>query len=252
MEADGSAAVLIKTVNVPYRLLYICSIVLLISACAESELDPDTDRLGLQYFPLEVGSYRIYDVVEKNYTVLGVTTDIYELKESVADSNVNAGNNLQYIIHRSTRANDTEQWKLDSVWTAQINTSYAVLVENNLPLMKLTFPIVHDSTWNGNALNSQSFDEYRFDTSLNDTIIAENEFQNLVGVIQQDRFEDILGLTEKSEIYAPDVGLLIKESTELRYCTEQDSNGNTILCDNIVQIEAGREITMTLKEYGKE
>lgn len=235
-----------------YKLIYIFSICIFFSACSESEIQLDTDRLGMHYFPLEVGDYRVYDVVETQYTVLGVTSETYELKEAVADSGLNAANNLQYIIHRSTRLDDTEQWHLDSVWTARRNTSYAVLVENNVPLIKLSFPIVHDSTWNGNALNSQIFDEYRFDTTINDTTIADNEYQNLVQVIQNDRFEDILGLTEKYETYAPNIGLLIKESTVLRYCTEEDSNGNNVLCDNIAQIESGREITMTLKEYGKE
>ncbi|MEO9966972.1 MAG: hypothetical protein ABJF11_14335 [Reichenbachiella sp.] len=233
-----------------YRFFFIC--LWSITSCSESEIAIDTDRLGLHYFPLEVGDYRIYDVVEKNYSVLGVTEEVYELKESIEDSSLNASNNLQYIVHRSTRIDDTESWHLDSIWTARKSTELAILTENNVSLLKLTFPIVHDSTWDGNALNSLSIDTYRYDTMISDSTLAGEELQNLVKVVQNDRFEDVLGLNERSETYAPDIGLVIKESSILKYCTEQDEDNRTQLCDNVIQIESGREIVMTLKEYGKE
>lgn len=213
-------------------------------ACSESEVTSDADRLGLNYFPLEVGDYRIYDVVEKNYSVLGVTEEIYELKQSVADSNLNAGNNLQYIIHRSTRINSTESWHLDSIWTAQKTTSLAVLTENNVPFVKLSFPIEHKLEWDGNGLNTLASETYWYDTEVPDTTLSETVYQNIVKVIQSDRGEDFLGLENRSETFAPDAGLIIKESTILKYCQTD--------CNAEKEIQSGREIIMTLKEYGKE
>ncbi|WP_084370547.1 hypothetical protein [Reichenbachiella faecimaris] len=213
-------------------------------SCSESELASDTDRLGLNYFPLEVGNYRIYDVVETKYTVLKTTVDIYELKESVADSSLNISGNLQYIIHRSTRADGTESWTLDSIWTAQKSTSIAVLTENNVPFVKLSFPIAHEREWDGNGLNALDSEFYWYNTELADTALSGVIYQDLVKVIQNDRGEDFLGFENKSEIFAPDIGMIIKESAILSYCQTA--------CATEKEIQSGRELMMTLKEYGKE
>lgn len=222
---------------------YLLFISFLIS-CSDSEIDLDTDRLGLHYFPLEVGDYRIYDVQETIYSVLGVTTAYYELKESVADSNLNASNNLQYIIHRSTRFDAAESWHLDSIWTAQKTTSLAVLNENNVPFVKLSFPIEHKLEWDGNSLNSLADEIYWYNTQLPDTTILDSLYQDIVQVIQNDSGEDILGLEERSEIFAPNIGMIIKESVILKYCQTE--------CNAEKEIESGRELIMTLKAYGKE
>lgn len=213
-------------------------------SCSESEVILDTDRLGLHYFPLEVGDYRIYDVEESNYSVLGVTTENYQLKEFVADSNLNASNNLQYIIHRSTRLNETEPWQLDSIWTAQKSTSIAVLTENNVPFVKLSFPIEHQVQWNGNSLNSLAEENYWYNTQIPDTTLLDSLYQDIVQVVQNDRGEDFLGLENRSETFAPHVGMIIKESVILKYCQTE--------CATEKEIESGRELVMILKEYGKE
>lgn len=213
-------------------------------SCSESEIASDTDRLGLHYFPLEVGNYRIYDVEETNYTVLETVTTNYELKESVSDSNYNAGGNLQYIIHRSTRLDETESWKLDSIWTAQKTTNIAVLTENNVPFVKLSFPIEHELEWDGNGLNTLASEVYIYNTELPDTTLSEMLYQNIVKVIQSERGEDFLGFEMKSETFAPNVGMIIKESSVLKYCQTE--------CETEKEIQSGRDIVMTLKTYGKE
>ena len=43
--------------------------VFVLGACSEKNITLDQDRLGLEYFPLEVGQYRIYDVNEILYTI---------------------------------------------------------------------------------------------------------------------------------------------------------------------------------------
>lgn len=241
--AAGLVIVSTNQSNVRFSVLLLFALSLLAS-CSESDIVSDTDRLGLNYFPLEVGNYRIYDVLETKYTVLGVTTANYELKESVADSNYNAGNNLQYIIHRSTRTSDTENWHLDSIWTSQISTSVAVLNENNVPFVKLSFPIENKLEWDGNRLNTLDTENYRYDTELADTVLSEIPYQNIVKVIQNDRGEDFLGLVDRSEIFAPNVGMIIKESTILNYCQTD--------CKTEKEIQSGRVLMMTLKTYGKE
>ena len=68
--------------------------------------------------------------------------------------------------------------------------------------------------------------------------------ENVIKVIQSDRGEDFLGIHNKSETFAPNVGLLIKESEILNYCQTD--------CTEEKEIQSGRTLVMALKEYGKE
>lgn len=239
----GLVQVLIK-VNVRYNLVAILAIIFFCEGC-KSDVDLDTDRIGLNYFPLEVGLYRVYDVIETNYTVLDVKKEHYQLKESVADSGINASGNLTYMIHRSTRLNDMSSWQLDSVWTAQKNTSTAVLTENNVPFVKLSFPVENLVSWDGNRLNSLENETYFYDTNIPDSTIAEITYQQLVKVVQNELEEDFLGLDHRFETYAADIGMVFKESVVLKYCQSECGEEEK-------KIDAGRSIVMTISSYGKD
>ncbi len=108
----------------------------------------------------------------------------------------------------------------------------------------MSFPIEHQLEWDGNSQNSLASEIYWYNTALPDTTLFEMLYQDIVQVVQNDQGEDFLGVENRSETFAPNVGLIIKESTILKYCQ--------IECDTEKEIQSGREIVMTLKEYGKE
>ena len=213
-------------------------------SCSETDISNNTDRLGYHYFPLEVGNYRIYDVKEIKYTVLNVETSFYELKESIVDSFLNTSNNLQFVVHRSTRANSSESWVLDSIWTARRTADVAILTENNIAHAKLSFPIEQGKVWDGNSYNSKSAEFYVYELLAQDTTLADTVFEGVVRVIQNDKGEDPLGIQNHSELYAPNVGLIAKESISINYCQTD--------CESEKDIQSGREYVMSIKAYGKE
>jgi len=214
-----------------------------ILACTESTVTPDPNRLGLNYFPLEVGSFRVYDVEEINYTVLAVDTFNYQLREIVSRKAVDITGDSVFIIYRESRSDELEAWQLDSVWTARLTGTAAVMVENNVSFLKMVFPIRNDSTWDGNSLNVKSPEFYRYDTFFPDTVLNDTTYMDLVKVIQSDQGEDFLGRDDRMEIYVQDIGLLIKESVVLKFC-QMD-------CAEEKEIEAGRIWRQTLTSHGK-
>ena len=133
---------------------------MLIIGCNEL-LAPEPERLGYEYFPLVIGDYRIYEVEVINYNLDGtVDTTNYQLKEIVADSSL-VGGGTSYRLDRYRRADAAVAWVIDSVWSARLNTYQAIVVEHNVPIIKLSFPLAEDRRWDGNAMNTFDFDEFK-------------------------------------------------------------------------------------------
>ncbi|MFY0626624.1 MAG: hypothetical protein JXR07_10025 [Reichenbachiella sp.] len=209
--------------------------------CSETIVENDSDRLGWQYFPAELGAYRIYSVNEIRYSLVGAEESTYELRESIVDS-VSNNEIIDLIIHRETRVNENEEWELDSVWTAKIDPYRAILIENNIALVKLSFPLINENIWDGNAFNSRSEDIYRYELSLADTTLNNHLYTDLWTVVQSDLGEDFLGRNDRSEVYAAHVGMIIKEEIVWEYCQTD--------CSEDKQIVNGRELYQSLISYG--
>lgn len=216
------------------------------AGCSES-VAPDNSRLGYNFFPLEKGQYRIYDVNSTEYffSAENITRN-YQLKEFVADTFQNLEGGISYRMERFTRNDESEEWQLDSVWTARSNATQAIQVEHNLPLLKLVFPFRENKTWDANVYNDKAEDEHEM-VGLFQAFVRNDEVvhENTVTVIQEEVTNNILFWDVRKEVYGENVGLVYKEITQLEYCAEADCLGQAI-------IEAGIEYTQQIREYGKE
>lgn len=185
--------------------------------CTETrEVNPDD--LGTDYFPLTTGTYRIYQVGGIRYNSMADSTFFsYMLKESVVDSFENLENGISFKIQREKRSDEQQPWVVDSIWTARKDDRIAVIVENNIPIVKLSFPVGEGITWDGNRLNSLDVDEFEMvDVGLPYTSDY-GSFDNSVTVVQEDFPTNLVNTISKKEIFGEDVGLLYKENIILIY-----------------------------------
>lgn len=221
-------------------------------SCESEYLTPGSERSGTNFFPLEVGQYRTYAVEEIKFSFLEAPdTTHFFLKEVVADSFINQTHAATYRLERFTRANENMSWHLDSVWTATKDTRRVVVTENNVPFIKLIFPLRTALPWDGNALNSQMEDLYELQ-STSDELHNEIEspidslLENSITVVQEISQDTTLMQIEMLETYAENIGLFYKKTTRLQYCNTDTA------CIGQGIIEAGRKFKQTLIEYGKE
>ena len=136
------------------KLLAILVFAFTLISCNKSKvIGPEI--LGYDFYPIEIGQYRIYDVEEIQYKLVGFDTSFYQLRETIFDS-ISTTDQIVYLIRRDKRASESDQWESDSVWTATATTNYLAISENNVPFVKLTFPVELGKEWNGNVLNSKS------------------------------------------------------------------------------------------------
>ena len=229
-------------------LLIFSGLVLL--SCETETISPSSLRLGTSYFPLEVGNFRDYAVQDISYTLQNEPdTQQYFLREIIADSFPGNGGEFVYRLERFSRYETDQEWKLDSVWTARTNAQRAIVVENNLPFVKLVFPFADNLQWDGNGLNAKPADTYELQ-STSDALLEEinspldSLLMQSITVIQSD-ITSLVSDSLFSETYVDQVGLFYKKSVALQYCADQECLGQYL-------IEFGRDYRQTLIAYGKE
>ena len=230
------------------------SILLLVLGCASddsfSPIVPTPSFTDVDYYPLTVGRYAEYEVETIDYSLrAGADTNRYQLRERVSDSLVGVGGEIIYSLERYTRNAAEAPWQLDSVWTARRNDQRVVVVENNVPFVKLVFPFEDGLQWDGNALNSRPTLTYRLaatDSTLQQEIGPKRDsLLSSSRTVVQRQLETLVNDSVLTETYGLGIGLIFKKSRILQYCADEDCIGQQ-------QVESGRLYRQTLINYGKE
>ncbi|UII31132.1 hypothetical protein LVD17_22835 [Fulvivirga ulvae] len=227
--------------------LLLVSLLLAFWACDTDEVEPDEERLGAAFFPLKVGLYNIYDVENIDYKITGeVLTSNFQRKAEVVDSFSNQAGTISYIVHYSTRETENDSWEFSTAWTARKDGNQAILIEENIPYIKISFPVENGKIWNGNALNALDSNLYEMDSLYSRYITpAQDTIKSTLTVIQGDNQDFTVELDRRFEIYGLNIGLVYKEDISLQYCTDTDCLGQQ-------QIESGHEYRQYLIDYGGE
>lgn len=227
--------------------LYIILITSAVIACDSETVEPDETRLGADFYPLQVGNYSIFEVENIDYKITGeVMASSFQLKTQVIDSFVNQAGSLSYKIHYYKRESVSEPWKFLHAWTARKNENQAILVEDNIPFLKISFPVSDNKIWDGNVLNTLPQDDYVLDSLLSRYITpAQDTIANTLTVIQGNNEDFTVELVRRYEIYGLHIGLVYKEDILLQYCTNTDCLGQE-------KVESGHEYRQYLVESGRE
>lgn len=204
-------------------------------------VDPDA---GKSYFFLKEGQFREYEVYEIRYLAVDISDTLsYQLREEVRESFNNEGSQAN-IIHRLIRENASQEWELDSVWSARVETDRAISVENNVPIVKIVFPSIRERTWNGNLFNTRSEDEFRvieFDPTQEDNNTSFQvpipgraiSFSEVLVIEQNEEEDNITFRDNRLEVYKDSVGLVFKQYDVVKICSRPECLGQGL-------VESGR------------
>ena len=201
-------------------------------------------RGGGAYFPLQRGTFHVYDVKEVRYNGSGQPLESrYQLLTEVTDSFPSEGG-YRYVIHRSMRQTEAETWQALDTWSVRKDDHQVVVTEGNTPYVKIRFPLKEGNTWDGNVFNSQGADDYTLRDVEAPASFGGASFEKTITVEQEINDDKIVFRDERKEVYAQDVGLVYKEILQLSYCTDDPCLGQQ-------QIVNGIEMEMVFREYGK-
>ncbi|PJJ60396.1 hypothetical protein [Hymenobacter chitinivorans] len=216
---------------------------------------------GADYFPLEVGRYRIYAVADTLWANYQRTPSSYQFRETITDQINDATGQPGYRIVRARRVLPTDAWRDDSVMFVAATDHALLLTRNNRRTVELVFPVRKDRVWNMNAFNSL------------DTVAAENRYYQNVGETFQSQFGGktysynqtlTTALTEDNrngqnnavyrstydQVYAQGVGPVYRARRRYIYCADQDV-GTSICGRSNTRIYRGQARVEVLIEQGK-
>ncbi|MES2389320.1 MAG: hypothetical protein V4543_15065 [Bacteroidota bacterium] len=230
-----------------FRLLMLLPLAAVLWACSPSE--ESAGGFGEEYYPIETGAFITYDVQEINHRFPSGRHDTvhYLLRETVADTFIDAAGGTSYKLVRETQDDNDSTWKIDSVWAVRRNGNSIVKTESNRPQVKLVFPLKSGQVWNGNMLidSAATQEEYWEMKSLGKPLVIANKSFPKTAIIEQ-RDENNCRLRKTGyEYFAQGIGLIYKEQVSLQYKETE------VLCDGPLIIEIGTERRYYYKEHGK-
>jgi hypothetical protein len=238
----NSGADLLKSPQpLKYFANFLVFLALLVGCEAEHSL---VTNAGAAYFPLQTGVFQVYTVHEIIYSASEAPQESnYELMTEVTDSFPSA-NGLTYVIHRRTRQNDTDAWQALDTWSVRKDDREIIVSEGNSAFVKMKFPLHEENVWDGNVFNSLGRDDYAWKEIAKPAAFNGMTFEKTLTVEQEDNEDPIVFRDERKEVYAMDIGLVYKEIIQLNYCTADACLGQQ-------KIDHGQEVTMVIREYGK-
>lgn len=215
--------------------LILFSLILVFTACENSTVAPHEEILGLQFFPIDFQSLDRYSVEEINYNNDGtIDTSRYFLQDEWIDS-VATDNGAKLEGYRY-RINQNGNKEVVSTVVKTRTSNLAKLKLGNSEEVKLSFPISENKSWNGHPQEFEE-DEFSIFRAFQSYELADSTFENTVQVIQEDNQDSISNYDQRIEVYAANLGLIFKISSQLEFCRDTE-------CLGLQEIEFGKTVRM--------
>jgi len=187
------------------------SIILMMNSCSKEDNENQNcpiEIAGWEYFPTDSGLTRFYQVDSVYWdSFTGVNDTIsYELKEIVAGNFIdNQGRTAQRI--ERFRKDSNGNWIIYKVWSSIRTTTTAETVEDNIRVIKLTFPCSTGVSWNGNAYNALGDKTFEYTACNVSGSSYALQFPQTATVNQDDEPGNLLNDRNDLEKYATNVGM---------------------------------------------
>jgi hypothetical protein len=216
-------------------------------SCRKESENPVPD-LGLDYYPIAVGDYRIYrlDSLFFNDFTSKVDTFQFEVKEVVSEEYTDGSDKQRFRIERYYRKRNTEPWAIADVWSAYRSTQHAVQNEENLEIVKLSFPVRKGRSWNRNMFNASESQECNY-TFLDSSVSRSGlSFEKSLRITLPGD-SNLIFRKFSFEEYAKGVGMTYK-----RFVSVEDRDSVIDFSKPFnARVDFGYDVTYTLIEYGK-
>ena len=233
----------IKLIYQGFLFMLLIGFTVLYSCKRPDEPSPEALGYDYNYFPLKVGSYVVYDVHEVTYeagrdSAVKRFQEKYVIADTINGSNTNDNRN-GWVYTRYKRGHDTLSWQPDSVWNIRYSTGQQALVvtENNVPLVKLFYPLKNNLVWNGNAQNSLGGipptpdDFYQIVDFQKGFAVGDTLFKNTL-TVNQHSFADCNKKDVRKEVYAYGIGMVYRIIQEYQY--PQNDPASPDFCNHVI------------------
>ncbi|WP_375577806.1 hypothetical protein ABWH96_12180 [Marivirga tractuosa] len=216
-----------------YLILF--SLIIVFTSCENSTVAPNEEILGLQFFPIDFQNIDRYSVEEINYNNDGsIDTSRYILQDEWIDS-IATDNGAKLEGYRF-RINENGNKEVVSTIVKNRTSNLAKLKLGNSEEIKISFPVAEGKSWNGKPQEFEE-DEFHIFGAFQSYELGDSTFENTVQVIQEDNQDSISNYDQRIEVFAANLGMIYKVSSQLEFCRDTE-------CLGLQEIEFGRTVRM--------
>lgn len=246
-------------------LLFVALSVIWVGCEREVEVPDDIDY---SYFPLNTGHFVDYRVDSVLYNDFSMTVDssTYYVREEVGEIQQNNTDAPYNLIYRYQRRDTFLSWSSPRVWTARLDDYRLIKTEENLPFIRMVFPLRNDKKWDGLVHVRRDtvivFDEQTGETidmfkDWDDCVVSNfgepytvngHYFPETATIVHVDKTNNI-ERRYSVERYAKGVGLIEKEM----WILDTQCGGNIADCIGLpweVKAEKGFIVRQSILHYG--
>ena len=203
-----------------------------LSACSSS-MEPQPEAVGWEYFPLEVGRFQDYDVVDID--VADTDTARYQLRALITEKFDNLGGTESYVMLRFARDFPTDEWSFLSSWTIRRDYGRLVVYEENIPYLKISFPVSRGREWDGNSLNTSFEDTYEIIEEGVEVTLPDGLQIDGLTVLQEDLFDLIIQEEDfRQEQYASGIGLISRDIRQTVLRSDSSRSSGRIYSERLI------------------
>lgn len=207
----------------PFKAIRPLAVMLFIAALAMASCKKDPDltmvQFGYEYFPIELGSYKIYLVDSIGHDLTSDTAQ-FQIMEVVEEQFTDNVGNPAYRIGRYKRITSSDDWSFQYTIVEKRTTTFAERKEGNLSYIKMVFPINDEQTWDGNAYNFMDPWNYAYSGIGLSANLGLFNFDRSLTVNQRNSV-NLVDQEIASEIYAAGIGLIHKQLIDLNIQNEE-------------------------------
>lgn len=230
------------------------STLLLAAACREDRdpiLPPGPELDGKEYYPVVVGQFREYNVVDHYWQLNRDSVVRYQLREEVDSAFTGAGGEPTYRIVRSTRADSTAiSWRPDSTLMVVANDAFIRQTSSNRPTVELVFAIREGKSWNANQLSGADATMRHYQgVGQAFTLPGGRKFDKTVRIVD-DSLVSIVSARQQEAAYAWNIGRVYRKWRAIEYCNQNDINAGTPCQIGVGYKARGRQHEEQLYNWG--
>ena len=198
-----------------FRVVFLLFLLGIGESCEQNSKEPRPEDTA--YFPLQVGDYWVYQVMQKKYvSANSLVKNVYQFQEKISSSYFQNGQ-LFYLVEESMRQTEQTAWKLTGFHSVYKSLSEVVSQENNVLRVKLAFPIALTASWNTNAYNTNSDTLLRYLNPGQSFTVGKFGFAHTISVVGAND-STLVNQSKYLRIYAPNIGLVYREEATLAFC----------------------------------
>jgi hypothetical protein len=197
------------------------------TACSKTE-NADLPDLKKEYYPLSPGHSITYQVDSVAYDKFdnSETQFSFQIKDTIL-TKIESGERTHTVyIERYKRENPASKWAFQKVISRNVTDLRAEEFIDNQRFVRMVFPPVRNSVWNGNTYNNLEKQDYFYQSVDQRDTINTLTFDSVAVVVQLDE-SNLLNEQYAEEHYARNLGLVKKyvKNIEKDFYTQKTTHG---------------------------